>query len=223
MPEIFKSSQKSRKNAIPGVALVAGSEFNNVPEAQKEQWAALADGIRAAKFLEPDGNPNTEWRLFYGKNWYSAMYMALSLARGNPMDSARDAALGASGAAVRGTERDAAWVSTWNAIREIARDAAMGTVKEMARTLPWGAERGAELSALLKAAGTSAVCAGVLSDCIITHDMNVKDKERHMSHAKARWEVWNKGYGLLCDVEGVLYVYAKKSEGPEDIYKSIRR
>ena len=29
----------------------------------------------------------------------------------------------------------------------------------------------------------------------------------HIAHARARWDVWTRGYGLLCDVEGVLYVY----------------
>ena len=34
-------------------------------------------------------------------------------------------------------------------------------------------------------------------------------EEKHREHARARWEVWSKGYGLLCDVDGVLYVYEK--------------
>lgn len=32
--------------------------------------------------------------------------------------------------------------------------------------------------------------------------------QRHLEHLKARWNVWAKGYALLCDVNGVLYVYA---------------
>jgi hypothetical protein len=34
--------------------------------------------------------------------------------------------------------------------------------------------------------------------------------EQHRIHVNARWEVWQKGYCLLCDVAGVLYVYAKE-------------
>jgi hypothetical protein len=37
-------------------------------------------------------------------------------------------------------------------------------------------------------------------------EMDVK----HLVHLNARMEVWRKGYALKCDVNGVLYVYAKK-------------
>jgi hypothetical protein len=30
-----------------------------------------------------------------------------------------------------------------------------------------------------------------------------------MKHAEARMEVWKKGYGLRCDANDKLYVYAK--------------
>lgn len=44
---------------------------------------------------------------------------------------------------------------------------------------------------------------------------DLKIEQKHIDHAKARWNVWQKGYALLCDVNGVLYVYAKKSPGDE--------
>jgi hypothetical protein len=33
----------------------------------------------------------------------------------------------------------------------------------------------------------------------------------HKRHFAARRDVWRKGYCLLCDVDGVLYVYARKA------------
>jgi hypothetical protein len=33
---------------------------------------------------------------------------------------------------------------------------------------------------------------------------------KHRKHVRDRWRVWQKGYGLACDVDGVLYVYAVK-------------
>jgi hypothetical protein len=54
----------------------------------------------------------------------------------------------------------------------------------------------------------------LISDYIITSDLKVKDREKHLAHTKARWEVWQKGYGLLCDVDGVLYVYAVEKPKP---------
>ena len=35
-------------------------------------------------------------------------------------------------------------------------------------------------------------------------------KTKHLRHVNARMDVWRKGYCLLCDVNGTLYVYAKK-------------
>ena len=43
-------------------------------------------------------------------------------------------------------------------------------------------------------------------------DLDFADKEKHWTHVKARWEVWTKGYALLCDVNGKLYVYAKEDK-----------
>jgi hypothetical protein len=51
----------------------------------------------------------------------------------------------------------------------------------------------------------------LLASIILVEDLDYKDKARHEAHARARWEVWQKGYGLLCDVDGVLYVYAPES------------
>jgi hypothetical protein len=31
----------------------------------------------------------------------------------------------------------------------------------------------------------------------------------HRQHVDARWRVWWSGYGLVCDVQGVLYVYER--------------
>jgi hypothetical protein len=32
---------------------------------------------------------------------------------------------------------------------------------------------------------------------------------KHRKHARDRWRVWQMGYGLLRDVNGVLYVYKR--------------
>lgn len=41
----------------------------------------------------------------------------------------------------------------------------------------------------------------------ICFDLNIDSK--HREHARARWDVWQRGYGLLCDVNGIFYVYEK--------------
>ena len=78
----------------------------------------------------------------------------------------------------------------------------------------WDAARGAARGAAWGAARDAARGAALISDYLITSDLDFKDKAKHLAHAKARWEVWQKGYGLLCDVDGVLYVYCKGKPQP---------
>ena len=62
-----------------------------------------------------------------------------------------------------------------------------------ARAAAWAAARDAAGDARLKS-------------CVIVSWL----KNEHSIHAEKRMEVWRKGFCLLCDVNGVLYVYATK-------------
>jgi len=62
----------------------------------------------------------------------------------------------------------------------------------------WSAARGAALDAAL------------YSSLLICSDLKLAKK--HKTHIEKRWNAWKKGYGVLCDVEGVLYVYAVKKK-----------
>lgn len=70
----------------------------------------------------------------------------------------------------------------------------------------WDAARGAAGYAAGYAAGNAAWDASlkVRINCICA-DLEIDQK--HRDHAAARWNVWRKGYGLLCDIDGILYVY----------------
>jgi len=93
-----------------------------------------------------------------------------------------DAARAAAGDAAR----DAAWDAAWDAARAAARDAAGAAAGAAAWDAAWAAAWDAALM--------TRVIVGELSG-------------PHAEHAKARWEVWQKGYALLCDVNGELCVY----------------
>ena len=88
---------------------------------------------------------------------------------------------------------------------QTARDYAVGlatqeqvdAARAAAWAAAWDAARGAARDAELMAA--IAVCDGLNVD------------QKHVDHIKARWRVWQKGYALLCDVNGVLYVYAAEN------------
>ena len=67
----------------------------------------------------------------------------------------------------------------------------------------WAAAGAAAWAAAWDAAGDAKL------HCIaafVCSDLNIDPV--HRAHAEARWNVWSKGYALLCDVNGVLYVYA---------------
>ena len=92
---------------------------------------------------------------------------------------------------------DPAWrhysarASAWDSARDSARD----SVWDSARASAWD-------SAWASAGASAGLMAAMLCVC---------DREdvplAHRDHAAARWRVWMMGYGLACDVNGVLYTY----------------
>ena len=98
-------------------------------------------------------------------------------------DAARGVARNAAWAA-RDAACDAAWNAAWNAAGNAAGNAA--------RNAAWAAAWDAQLMAQIQ---------GICADLEIP--------EPHRQHVAARWEVWQMGYSLFCDVNGVLYVYKK--------------
>ena len=108
-------------------------------------------------------------------------YAAWSAAGAAARDAARDAAWAAA--------RDAAWAAAWDSAWAAAWDSAWDAAGDAA----WAAARAAALQSRVL------VCTGFDLD------------EKHINHARARMEVWKQGYGLNCDVNGVLYCYRRPS------------
>jgi hypothetical protein len=96
----------------------------------------------------------------------------------------------------------AAWSAAWSAAGSAARSAARSAAESAAGS--------AARSAAESAAGSAAWSAALMAVCILMRRQ--KDK-KHYEHAKARWEVWKRGYGLITDVGGKLYVYGVKKGG----------
>jgi len=160
---------------------------------KKEKYWKLVEEfvqeLKTAKYwLKPDGKPNPEWKLFEAETWGAADAAAWDAA----WDVARDAAWGAAGAAAGAAAWDAAWAAAGAAAGAAARDAA-------------GAAAGAAAG---DAAGDAAWDAAIFARMLVCLDLKMDVK--HLVHLNARMEVWRKGYALKCDVNGVLYVYAKK-------------
>ena len=93
------------------------------------------------------------------------------------------------------------WAAAWDAGGAAAWDAAWDAARAAARAAAWDAARDAARDAAWDAAWDAALYA----DSLIAPKGTIAQK--HIDHIKARWDVWRRGYGLLCDVNGVLYVY----------------
>ena len=126
--------------------------------------------------------PKKAWRVFEAETWAAARAAAW--------------------AAARAAAWDAAWVDAWTIARTTAREAARAAAGDAARTIARTtareAARDAEGDAALLA--RIKVCAGL------------KLEPKHVKHAEERWEANKRGFRVLCDVDGVLYVYRQKTE-----------
>jgi hypothetical protein len=93
---------------------------------------------------------------------------------------------------------------TWDAARGAAGDAARGAAGGAAGDAAWDAAWDAARDAARDAAWDAALMARY----VICTDLKIDPK--HIKHVNDRWEVWKRGYALLCDINGVLYVYGVK-------------
>ena len=73
----------------------------------------------------------------------------------------------------------------------------------------WNAARNAARNAAWDAAGNAAWDARTYWYMKFALSLGAKIEAKHVKHIEDRMDVWRAGYGLLCDVNGKLYVYAK--------------
>lgn len=98
------------------------------------------------------------------------------------------------------------WGAAWWAARAAARAAWWAARAATARAAAWWAARAAAGDAARAATETAAEAAELMARVLCCAGTNLDPK--HQAFAEAQWRVWQKGYALLCDVDGVLYVYA---------------
>jgi len=164
--------------------------IQKLPENIQTKLFDFINSIPQVKFFKPDGKPKKEWKIFYGDTWASAWESAQA--------SAWDSALASAHASAWDSARDSAQASAWACAEDSARVSARASARDSARDFKGAFTRDFSLKA----------------EMIVVSDLNYKDKAKHERHVNKRIEVWKKGYGLLCDVDGVLYVYAKKGTKP---------
>jgi len=129
-----------------------------------------------------------KWFSFSGKiskSWHISFGDNLITARKAAEDAVMDAKWDAAGDAVW----DAVWDAKWDAVMDAARRAAEDAVWDAVWDAKWDA--------------------ALYAKCLLVKN---KIAKKHFNHAKERMKVWQAGFGLLCDVNGKLYVYAVKKQ-----------
>lgn len=183
--------------------LTDASAFKTVPDKQKADLEAFIASIPQTRFFTPDSNPNKEWKLFYGRTMPEALVAAREAANPHADGKWNDehiAALQASRVAAWYAGRKEAWFLLIKKVGEIAVESTFGDIKDLPVGLPKEAEATAQL----------------VASTILASDLEYNGKAEHEAYAKARWEVLQKGYRLLCDKAGVFYVCATDlTEPPE--------
>ncbi len=183
-----------------GRELVSKTEFSGVSESTKEELQKFIDSIPGTRFLYPHSPPNPEWKFFSfdgrGKPDAAAWWRVEAAKQCGSSTSIAESALREVRMRVYGTQYDRAWDPTrtaaYYAVGDVIQDTLRGSNIITGRvTSSW------------LAAGDAALYAYY----ILTRDMDFPGRKEYYDHVKARWNVWQKGYGLAGDVNGVLYAY----------------
>ncbi len=182
------------------------------------------------KFLHPNGEPLPQWQLFVGPEGYGAARAAFIADGGNPWQTINHSVEGPF-KYLNKSSREEGLVKTWKMaddpskwleieeyVAEFVFDSVIsygqGIAREEVRrgfygddfVVMWDLQDEAATAAertANHAAATAALDAVLYAQTAIWFPESLVS-----SHAKARWEVWQKGYCLLGDLNGVLYVYA---------------
>jgi hypothetical protein len=168
--------------------------------------------VKHVGYFDMHGEVDPEWHMSYGETWGAAGVAAGAAAGGAAWVAAGAAARDAAWTAAGDAARDAAWTAAgdaaggaaWVAAGAAARDAAWTAAGDAAWTAAGDAAWAAARDAAWAAAGDAALYVRIL----LVPSIN----EKHRKHAEARMDVWRRGYGLYCDVNGKLYVYGVKKE-----------
>lgn len=164
------------------------------------------NGIRTTNFFRPDKNPKPDWKIFYGDTWISAYNAAHS--------AFIDAAVEKEGRSiVSGLNKwNASQKSACRAVNEVGKRVSDSDMKFIFDYTSDTVIRAlvASLPSMVNVVGDAVNDVALMASLISLSNFEFRDREKHTSHAKERVEVWQKGYGLMGDMDGVLYVYCKE-------------
>jgi hypothetical protein len=173
-----------------------------LPDCWTNAMRFVTEEIAAVPWFQPQGEPDPAWQIFRA----DTLAAARAAARAAAWDAAGDAAWAAA--------RAAAWAAAWAAARAAAWAAARAAAGDAARAAAWdaawdtlAAARDAAWDADWAAAWDAAGDAHLAAYYAICADLPID--QVHRDHVAARWNVWQQGYGLIGDANGVLFVYGQ--------------
>jgi hypothetical protein len=187
-----------------------------LPDWWTEAMAYCQDVIPQTPWMHGVTDPDPAWRLYQTRD--AAYAAAWAAARSAAQDAAWDAAWGGAQDAAQDAARDAAWAAAGRTARDAAQDAA----RDAAWRAAWGGAQDGAQDAAWRAAwraawgGARDVARDAVRDAslyvvtqYVCRDLPLDPK--HREHAAQRWDVWQRGYGLVGEVDGVLYVYERSN------------
>lgn len=155
-----------------------------------QDWTPICGDLEGArKFIA--GLNDVQWMKLdhnygipSGVKMFESRAAARAAARGGARNTAWNTANGATWYAAHAAARGDAWDTAWKSAYEAAWNAVWDSVYEVS----WDA-------ALY---------------CVFTYILaGIEIPPHHTEHIRTRFELWLHGYGVACDVDGVLYCYKK--------------
>ncbi len=164
-----------------------------------KRCGSLPDGVKlfATRTAARAAARDSAWDAANAAASAAALDAAMAAARDSAWDAARAAASTAARDAARAAARDAAWDAAASAAARVSANAA-------ASAAAWAAASAAASAAAWAADSAAALYARIIFLCA-----GLEIDKKHVDYIKKRWEVWEAGYGVLCDIDGVLYCYEK--------------
>ncbi len=191
---------------------------STIPEGQIREFNDFLTRARSMELLKIRSKPKSTWKMTYGRDWDSAADSAILTARqiadGIKVKDTWKKSIPkrevAGGAFIQSSAMNAALWAGWNATIEAAKLA--GREKEVK----------AAQDSLFVTGEQFEYDVGLMAGLILVKDLEFEGKDKYLKHAMERMEVWERGYGLKCDVNGELYVYAPAPYQPEKVENHLR-
>lgn len=180
-------------------------DIEGLPKDNLKELKDLLTRVKNIQYFKPDGNPKKEWKVFFiPYNLDFARWEAELAASKIAKDwMYRDSRGLAHSAAKQAVLKDPVRNNAQHEAEYAVSYAAKYRLEKFGHHASGGLAFGSDVAITWDAINDATLMARLIS----VKDLDFKDKEKHINHAKARMEVWEKGYGLLCELNGVFYVY----------------